>query len=145
MMTSAALKGIPLAGAALTGAALTGAALKSIPLKNILLKCKARSCIFLLLLWAGCGAVQAAIDAYPFPDETMQARYETLIAELRCPQCLNTNLAGSDAMIAQALRGEVHQMLIAGKSDDQVRQYLRERYGDFILYRPRWTAGTLLL
>ena len=59
----------------------------------------------------------AAIDAYPFPDELMQQRYDDLIAELRCPQCLNTNLAGSDAMIAQDLRREVHRMLIDGFKD----------------------------
>ena len=101
-----------------------------------------------LLAWCclyGSGAAQAAIDAYPFPNQQLQLRYEALIAELRCPQCMNTNLAGSDAMIAQALRKEVHRLLLEGKSDDEVRDFLRQRYGDFILYRPRWTAATLLL
>lgn len=87
----------------------------------------------------------AAIDAYPFPNDKMQARYDRLIAELRCPQCLNTNLAGSDAMIAQDLRREVHRMLMDGQSDEEILAFLHARYGDFILYRPRLGRGTLLL
>ena len=87
----------------------------------------------------------AAIDAYPFPDEQLQQRYDGLIAELRCPQCLNTNLAGSDAMIAQDLRREVHRMLLDGHTDDEILAFMYERYGDFILYRPRLGAGTLVL
>jgi cytochrome c-type biogenesis protein CcmH len=87
----------------------------------------------------------AAIDAYPFPDEQLQQRYDGLIAELRCPQCLNTNLAGSDAMIAQDLRREVHRMLLDGYEDDEILEFMHERYGDFILYRPRLGMGTLIL
>ncbi|MDA0273395.1 MAG: cytochrome c-type biogenesis protein CcmH [Proteobacteria bacterium] len=87
----------------------------------------------------------AAIDAYPFPDEHMQQRYDGLIAELRCPQCLNTNLAGSDAMIAQDLRREVHRMLLDGDEDEEILEFMYERYGDFILYRPRLGFGTLVL
>jgi cytochrome c-type biogenesis protein CcmH len=87
----------------------------------------------------------AAIDAYPFPDEQLQQRYDGLIAELRCPQCLNTNLAGSDAMIAQDLRREVHRMLLDGYDDDEILEFMHERYGDFILYRPRLVMGTLIL
>ena len=87
----------------------------------------------------------ASIDAYPFPDEQLQQRYDGLIAELRCPQCLNTNLAGSDAMIAQDLRREVHRMLLDGHTDDEILSFMYERYGDFILYRPRLGAGTLVL
>lgn len=89
--------------------------------------------------------VLAAIDAYEFTDVEMEARYQRLIDELRCPQCLNTNLAGSDAPIAQDLRREVHVQLLQGKSDEQILVFMRERYGDFILYRPRVTATTLIL
>ena len=87
----------------------------------------------------------ATIDAYPFPNEELERRYDNLIAELRCPQCLNTNLAGSDAMIAQDLRREVHRMLLEGKADDEILDFMHERYGDFILYEPRVSAGTFLL
>ena len=86
-----------------------------------------------------------AIDAYEFPDAATAERYRSLIAELRCPQCLNTNLAGSDAMIAQDLRREVHRLLLEGRSDEEILEYMYERYGDFILYSPRFTAVTALL
>ncbi len=88
---------------------------------------------------------EAAIDAYPFPNEELQGRYQALIDELRCPQCLNTNLAGSDAMIAQDLRREVHRMLLEGKTDEEILEFMYQRYGDFILYRPRLGASTMLL
>tara|TARA_B110000263_G_scaffold119691_1_gene104169 strand:- start:1055 stop:1486 length:432 start_codon:yes stop_codon:yes gene_type:complete len=98
-----------------------------------------------VILFAASFNCFAAIDAYPFPDEQLQQRYDGLIAELRCPQCLNTNLAGSDAMIAQDLRREVHRMLLDGHTDDEILAFMYERYGDFILYRPRLGAGTLVL
>lgn len=99
----------------------------------------------LLLCWSL--SATAAIDAYPFPEDggKLQGRYDKLIAELRCPQCLNTNLAGSDAMIAADLRREVHRMLLEGKTDEQIVNYLHARYGDFILYRPRLGWGTMPL
>ena len=87
----------------------------------------------------------AAIDAYPFPNDELRARYQVLIAELRCPQCLNTNLAGSDAMIAKDLRREVHRLLLEGKNDEQVLEFMHARYGDFILYEPRTNLRTLAL
>lgn len=87
----------------------------------------------------------AAIDAYPFPDEELEARYNNLIDELRCPQCLNTNLAGSDAMIAQDLRREVHRLLLDGKSDQEILDFMHARYGDFILYEPRVNGATFVL
>ena len=90
-------------------------------------------------------SVLASIDAYPFPNEELTDRYEQLISELRCPQCLNTNLAGSDAMIAQDLRREVHRMLIEGKTDKEVLDFMYFRYGDFVLYDPRFDLKTLAL
>jgi len=89
--------------------------------------------------------VEAAIDAYPFPNAELQERHNMLIEELRCPQCLNTNLAGSDSMIARDLRREVHRMLLDGKSDDEILDFMHQRYGDFILYKPRLQKGTLVL
>ncbi len=88
---------------------------------------------------------EAAIDAYPFPNDELRERYNVLIAELRCPQCLNTNLAGSDSMIAKGLRREVHRMLLEGSSDEEILDFMQARYGDFILYEPRLKAGTFLL
>jgi len=87
----------------------------------------------------------AAIDAYPFPDHELQQRHNALIDELRCPQCLNTNLAGSDSMIAKDLRREVHRLLLEGKADAEILDFMHQRYGDFILYKPRLQRGTLIL
>lgn len=87
----------------------------------------------------------AAIDAYPFDNDVQRDRYNALIDELRCPQCLNTNLAGSDSMIAKDLRREVHRLVLEGKSDEEILDYMYQRYGDFILYEPRVTGATLML
>ena len=99
----------------------------------------------LVLLLGTALSASSAIDAYPFPSDELQHRYDALIKELRCPQCLNTNLAGSDAMIARDLRREVHRLLLEGKSDREILNFMYERYGDFILYRPRVGINTIFL
>ena len=86
---------------------------------------------------------ESQIDIYPFADEAEERRYKGLIEEFRCPKCLNTNLAGSDAPIAKDLRGTVYRLQVSeGYSDQQIRDYLRERYGDFVLYDPPFSAQT---
>ncbi len=100
------------------------------------------------LLCAVAFGLQAAspVDVFQFPDAALEARYRSLIAELRCPKCLNTNLAGSDAPIAQDLRVLVHRLLTQeAYSDDEVRAFLQARYGDFVLYDPPLKPGTYLL
>lgn len=91
------------------------------------------------------GAVMAAsqIDTFSFTDEVQERRYRALIEEFRCPKCLNTNLAGSDAPIAQDLRKVVYRLVVTqGMSDQEVRDYLQARYGDFVLYDPPFNAKT---
>jgi cytochrome c-type biogenesis protein CcmH len=90
-------------------------------------------------------AANAAIDAYVFPSKDLSVRYYDLIEQLRCPQCLNTNLAGSDAMIAQDLRREVHRMILEGQTDAEILQFMHHRYGDFVLYKPRFNSSTWVL
>ena len=102
-------------------------------------------CLALLLAVISSPRVLAAIDAYSFPTDEMRDRHNSLIDELRCPQCLNTNLAGSDSMIAKDLRREVHRLLLEGQTDDEVLDFMYERYGDFILYEPRVKTSTLVL
>ena len=105
-----------------------------------------RPLVWLLLLGAGLAAGASPVDVYDFPDAATEARYRALVAELRCPKCLNTNLAGSDAPIAQDLRAAVHRLIVReGLADQQVRDYLQARYGDFILYDPPVQRSTLLL
>ncbi|MGV3590355.1 MAG: cytochrome c-type biogenesis protein [Gammaproteobacteria bacterium] len=87
----------------------------------------------------------APIEDITFADAEQQARYDKLIAELRCPKCLNSNLAGSDAPIAASLRTEIREQLAEGRSDEEIIEFMTARYGDFVLYRPRLTAGTAAL
>ncbi len=87
----------------------------------------------------------AAIEEVNFNDAQQLQRYKALIAELRCPMCLNANLAGSDAPIAADLRAEIHKQILAGKSDAQILEFLTARYGEFILYKPPLHWATSLL
>lgn len=106
----------------------------------------ARPWIALLLLSAVATAWgQGAIDAYEFESAQQEARYKDLIAEFRCPKCLNTNLSGSDAPIARDLRRAVHGLVLEGLDDDAIRAHLQARYGDFVLYDPPMRTDTLLL
>lgn len=86
-----------------------------------------------------------AIDPLPFSDAEQEARFRELVAELRCLQCQNQNLADSDAVIAKDLRREIFDQLAAGRSDEEIVAFLVDRYGEFVRYRPAFNAGTLLL
>ena len=96
-----------------------------------------------LSLWLA--PAQATIEAYEFDSPEMEADYHQLINELRCLVCQNQNLSGSDADLARDLRRETYDMLRAGKSSDQVVEFMVERYGDFVLYRPQFKSTTYLL
>lgn len=87
----------------------------------------------------------AVIETYSFDSDLQRQRYQNFIDELRCPKCQNQNLSGSDAEIARDLRREIHRMIMAGKSDIEITQYMLQRYGDFILYRPQMNAATAVL
>jgi cytochrome c-type biogenesis protein CcmH len=87
----------------------------------------------------------ASVDVHHFKSPENEARYQALVGELRCPKCQNTNLAGSGAGLADDLKQRVYQMVEAGQSDAQIRDYMVQRYGDFITYKPPMRAGTWLL
>ena len=100
-----------------------------------------------LLVWllGQASAVFAAsqIDTFEFASAVEERRFKALIQEFRCPKCLNTNLAGSDAPIAQDLRKVVYRLVVTeGMTDQEVRDYLQARYGDFVLYDPPFTSRT---
>ena len=80
-----------------------------------------------------------------FDDPVLNERYWGLIREVRCPLCLNESIADSDAPVAADLRREVHRLVAEGKSDDEVKEFLSSRYGDFVLYRPRVAPVTYAL
>jgi cytochrome c-type biogenesis protein CcmH len=87
-----------------------------------------------------------AIDTQrAFDDPALQARYEQINRELRCLVCQNQTIADSNATLAQDLRREVREMIEAGKSDAEIRDFMIQRYGDFVLYRPRMTPVNFLL
>lgn len=80
-----------------------------------------------------------------FRDAAEEARFRALVLQLRCVMCQNQSLADSDAMIAQDLRAEILAMMRQGRSDEQIKQFLVERYTDFVLYRPEVRPMTWLL
>src|SRR5690606_13706629 len=87
-----------------------------------------------------------AIEAeYGFDDPVLNERYRALLREIRCPKCLNTSIAESDAPIAADLRREVHQKMEEGASDQEIVAYLVSRYGEFVVYRPPLQPSTWAL
>lgn len=100
----------------------------------------------LLSLTLNVASFAQAPDAELTFDSTKQeAQYRTLIDEFRCPKCQNANLAGSDAPIAQDLKRKTYELVKQGQSDEQIRQYMIARYGDFISYKPPVKRSTWLL
>jgi len=97
------------------------------------------------LLVSGMCVTAYAVDTTQMPTPELQQRYLGLTHELRCMQCQNEAIADSPVSLAADLRRQVKEMLLAGKSDDDVRDYMVARYGDFILFRPRVAARTIWL
>jgi cytochrome c-type biogenesis protein CcmH len=104
-----------------------------------------RACAAFALLLIACGGAWAVEPDEVLKDASLEARARAISAELRCLVCQNQSIDDSHAPLARDLRILVRQKLVEGESDEGVRAYLVERYGDFILLRPRLTAGTLLL
>jgi len=94
---------------------------------------------------ASVGLFASAIDVFDFETEDERLRYQLLIEELRCPKCQNQNIADSNSPISVDLRREVARMVKEGKPDEQVKEYVVNRYGDFVLYRPPVQENTLVL
>jgi cytochrome c-type biogenesis protein CcmH len=78
-------------------------------------------------------------------DPILQERYRSLTQELRCMQCQNQSIADSPVGLAGDLRREVRELLESGSTDAEIREYMRARYGDFILFRPRFSVQNLWL
>jgi cytochrome c-type biogenesis protein CcmH len=101
--------------------------------------------IFLLLIFYFFISITSAAEYREFNDPALEKRYRTLVEELRCLVCQNQSIAESNAPLALDLRQKTYEMLMAGHSDAQVREFMVARYGDFVLYRPPLTLSTLLL
>ncbi|MEQ3695647.1 MAG: cytochrome c-type biogenesis protein [Pseudomonadales bacterium] len=90
-------------------------------------------------------AVYGSIDLYEFRSDLDRIRFESLTAELRCPKCQNQAISDSDAPIAQDMKDIVYEMLMADKSDIEIKDYLVARYGEFVLYSPEMTGVNYVL
>lgn len=101
--------------------------------------------ILLLLCWSWVPGSFAVVDIREFKSEADEQRYQTLMDELRCPKCQNQNLSGSDSQIASDLRRELYRMIDEGQSSSEIKTFMVDRYGDYILYRPRLTQDTYAL
>ncbi len=100
--------------------------------------------ILILTLLVSASAI--AIDTeLAFEDPEMQARYEELIAEVRCLVCQNQNIKDSNVFLASDLRREIRRMMSEGMSDAEIADFLVARYGEFVLYNPRKSGRTLVL
>ena len=98
------------------------------------------------LLWLGLAGHAFAIDSeVAFDDPVLNERYRALIHEIRCPKCLNESIAESDAPVAADLRREVRRLMSEGSTDGEIKTFLSERYGEFVLYRPRVSQTTWAL
>jgi len=88
---------------------------------------------------------ESPIEPRDFASQTQEDRYRSLIGEVRCTVCQNEPIESSNAALAADLREQVYQQIIDGRSDFEIRSYLRDRYGDFVLYNPPFAGHTLLL
>lgn len=99
-------------------------------------------CVALFLVPVIVPAIDTGIA---FEDPAMQARYENLIDEVRCLKCQNQTIKDSNAFLASDLRREIRRLMVEGKTDEEIFDFLVTRYGEFALYRPRMSGKTLFL
>ncbi|MEE9446786.1 MAG: cytochrome c-type biogenesis protein [Arenicellales bacterium] len=112
------------------------------PKYNLSLALK-QCCIALMLL--PLSLLAGSIEEHEFDTPAQEAIYGQLIKELRCLVCQNQNLADSNADLAKDLRKKTYEMVKAGKTQDQITEFMITRYGDFVLYRPPVKSTTYLL
>ncbi|HBY88140.1 MAG TPA: cytochrome c-type biogenesis protein CcmH [Colwellia sp.] len=101
--------------------------------------------VTLILALSANTAMASPVDTYEFNDEVTKIRFQALSKELRCPKCQNQNLADSNSPIAADLRRELYELLQQGKADSEIVDFMVDRYGEFVLYRPRVSELTYVL
>ncbi|WP_461422660.1 cytochrome c-type biogenesis protein [Ketobacter sp.] len=89
-----------------------------------------------LALMAFCLPAVATIDAYEFENYQDEQRFRVLVEELRCPKCQNQNISDSNAGLAKDIKDRAHKLIVEGKSNQEITDYMVERYGNFVTYRP---------
>ena len=101
--------------------------------------------IFLATFIFGLCLAEEPNEVYPFEESIHEERFLSLLDELRCPKCQGSNLAGSNAPIAIDLKREVYRLVKLGKTEKEVKNYLVDRYGNFIVYDPPFKSDTYAL
>ena len=101
--------------------------------------------LFLALAFVLSVSALAIDTGAAFEDPEMQARYESLIDEVRCVVCQNQTIKDSNVFLASDLRREIRRLMSEGKTDSEIKDFLVSRYGEFVLYRPRMQGKTLML
>ena len=101
--------------------------------------------IFLATSIFGLTLAEESNEVYPFEDKIYEERFLSLLNELRCPKCQGSSLAGSNAPIAIDLKREVYRLVKLGKTEKEVKDYLVDRYGNFIVYDPPFESDTYVL
>lgn len=92
------------------------------------------------------GLSARAVDEHgQLENPVLQSRFERLTKELRCLVCQNESVADSNVFLARDLRTQVQEMLSAGKTDDQILDFMTDRYGEFVRYNPPLEAKTVVL
>lgn len=119
--------------------------MKSSQLAHILHELPELSRVFLTVITLLLMVPAIAGEPLVFKDAEQEVRYQRLTMELRCAVCQNQSLADSDAPLAQDLRQEIYNMMQAGRTNDEIKQFLIDRYGDFVLYMPPVKSNTLVL
>ncbi|CAC9593124.1 Cytochrome c heme lyase subunit CcmL [uncultured Gammaproteobacteria bacterium] len=99
-------------------------------------------CIMLLIFQP---VFAESIEANSFVNAQQEQRYRNLIGEIRCPVCQGQSIGGSNAGLAKDLREKVRELITTQKTDDQIRRYMTDRYGDFVVFKPPVNKNTLLL
>ncbi|MGZ0080274.1 cytochrome c-type biogenesis protein [Methylomonas sp. YC3] len=101
--------------------------------------------LFALILSLFVFQAQAEIEYRDFKQPEQEQAYQTLISELRCLVCQNQTIADSNADLAKDLRRQVYEMLQQGKSRQDIVDFMTDRYGDFVMYKPALKLKTMLL
>ncbi len=97
------------------------------------------------IVCASSGIAFAVVDIYEFDNDAQRSQYSELVETLRCPKCQNQNIADSNSPIASDMRDAVHRLIVQGKQSDEVVQYMVDRFGEFVVYKPKLDPSTWLL
>lgn len=99
----------------------------------------------LLLIVSVLVSAQGSIEYYEFDNDEQRLKYRSLTEQLRCPKCQNQNLADSNSEISSSMRAVIAEKLRAGESEEQIKQYMVDRYSEFVLYKPPVDSATMPL